>query len=67
MVKLGRPGQEWSSSDPIAKLWYCKVQNGYACSIIYFNNQTQVQVASAGDYKHIITLSCQGRSQTQHL
>ena len=27
-------------------------KNEYACSIIYVNCKTQVQVASDGDYKH---------------
>ena len=52
LVKLGWPGQEWSNNDPSAKLWYCKVQNGYACSIIYVNSKTQVQIDYVGEYKH---------------
>ena len=54
LVKLGWLSQEWSNDDPNAKLWYCKVQNGYACSIIYVNSKAQVQVASVGDYKNNI-------------
>ena len=31
--------------------------NGNACSIIYVNSKTQVQVASIDDYKHNIYIS----------
>ena len=34
-----------------------KYKNGYACSIIYVNNKTQVQVAFACDYKHNIYIN----------